>query len=77
LIHQDARVFAGLFNGPESATLEVRPGRRVYVHVARGALSANGAALATGDALKLTDTTTLTLQDGRDAEVLVFDLPEG
>jgi quercetin 2,3-dioxygenase len=75
LIHQDARVYAGLFDGAESATLEVERGRRVYVHVARGALSVNGVALETGDALKLTETTTLTLQGGRNAEILVFDLP--
>jgi redox-sensitive bicupin YhaK (pirin superfamily) len=75
LIHQDARVFAGLFNGPEGATLNVKDGRRIYVHVARGALTANGVALDAGDAFKLTDTPTLMLQNGRDAEVLVFDLP--
>jgi|SRR5437763_1803243 len=75
LIHQDARVFAGLFNGRETAALEVGDGRRIYVHVARGALKANGVALDAGDALKLKDTSTVTLQDGRDAEVLVFDLP--
>jgi quercetin 2,3-dioxygenase len=75
LIHQDARVYAGLFDGTESATLEVERGRRVYLHVARGALSVNGVALETGDALKLTETTTLTLQGGRNAEILVFDLP--
>ena len=77
LIHQDARVYAGLFDGAESATLEVQPGRRLYVHVARGALTANGVALEAGDALKLTDTTALTLRDGRNAEVLLFDLPGG
>ena len=76
LIHQDARAYAGLFDGAEQATLEVRPGRLIYVHVARGAIRANGTALDTGDALKLTDVTTLVLQDGRGAEVLVFDLPE-
>jgi quercetin 2,3-dioxygenase len=75
LIHQDAWVYAGLFNGTENATLGVKPGRRIYVHVARGALSANGTALAAGDALQVTDATTLALADGRDAEVLVFDLP--
>ena len=64
------------FDAAEQATLEVRPGRLIYVHVARGAIRANGAALDTGDALKLTDVTTLVLQDGRGAEVLVFDLPE-
>jgi hypothetical protein len=75
LIHQDARVYAGLFTGSERADLEVAPGRRVYLHVARGALTANGAALGAGDALKITDGAPLALKDGRDAEVLVFDLP--
>ena len=75
LIHQDARVFAGLFDGSESASLDVESGRQIYVHIARGALTANGVALDAGDALKLTDTSTLTLQNGHDAEVLVFDLP--
>ena len=74
-IHQDARVHVGLFDGAERGTLETAPGRRVYVHVARGALAANGVPLAAGDGLKLTDTPTLTLTDGRSAEVLVFDLP--
>ena len=75
LIHQDARIYAGAFNGPEVADLEVSAGRRLYVHVARGALSANGVALSAGDALRITGESRLRLQEGRDAEVLVFDLP--
>jgi redox-sensitive bicupin YhaK (pirin superfamily) len=47
------------------------------LHVARGALTANGAALEAGDALRITGGEPLTLKDGRDAEVLVFDLPGG
>jgi redox-sensitive bicupin YhaK (pirin superfamily) len=75
LIHQDARVYAGLFSGTENATLEVAPGRRIFVHVARGSIDANGIALAAGDALKVTDATRVHLQNGGEAEVLVFDLP--
>jgi quercetin 2,3-dioxygenase len=75
LIHQDAHVYAGLFNGTEEAVLTVKPGRRIYVHVARGSVTANETKLAAGDALKLTDTTRLTLNQGQDAEVIVFDLP--
>lgn len=74
-IHQDVRVYAALLEGPERCALEVRPGRRLYVHVARGALRANGMALQTGDALKLIDTPGLELDGGQQAEVLVFDLP--
>jgi redox-sensitive bicupin YhaK (pirin superfamily) len=75
LIHQDARIYAGLFDGAESAELAVGPGRRVYVHVARGSLTANGATLKAGDALRITDGSALHIGQGHDAEVLVFDLP--
>jgi len=75
LIHQDARLYAGLFTGTERADLKVAQGRRIYVHVARGALKANGVALAAGDALRISDAAQLTLCDAQDAEVLVFDLP--
>jgi quercetin 2,3-dioxygenase len=47
----------------------------MYVHVARGTLSANGTVLGAGDALKITRGTELHLERGQDAEVLVFDLP--
>jgi redox-sensitive bicupin YhaK (pirin superfamily) len=75
LIHQDARVYAGLFDGADTAALTVPTDRLIYVHVARGAIQANGVALEAGDALKLSETPQLQLQAGRDAEVLVFDLP--
>jgi redox-sensitive bicupin YhaK (pirin superfamily) len=75
LIHQDARVYAGLFDGAERARLGFPPGRRVYLHVARGALVANGEPLAAGDALKLTGTNELAIESGRNAEAIVFDLP--
>jgi redox-sensitive bicupin YhaK (pirin superfamily) len=75
LIHQNANVYAGLFDGAERAELDVQPGRRMYVHVARGRLTANGIALAAGDAIKVTEPGHLQLSDGHDAEVLVFDLP--
>jgi quercetin 2,3-dioxygenase len=75
LIHQDARLYAGLFNDAEQADLTVSDGRRIYVHVARGVISANGQRLQAGDALKITDTNTLRVSNGHEAEVLVFDLP--
>jgi redox-sensitive bicupin YhaK (pirin superfamily) len=75
LIHQDARIYAGLFDGDEVADLSVENGRRMYVHVARGAVQANGVALSAGDALQITSDTELRLEAGKAAEVLVFDLP--
>ena len=73
-VHQDARLHAGLFDRGERARLELAPGRRSYVHLARGRLSVNGERLEAGDALK-TDAPVLELADGEGAEVLVFDLP--
>ena len=75
-IHADARVYAGLFNDGESATLALDPARPVYVHLVRGELSVNGTRLAGGDAAKLRGEAQLVLDHGKDAEVLVFDLSE-
>ncbi len=74
-IHQNARIYAGLFDGDEQARLELAPGRGSYVQVARGQVKVNGITLDTGDALQIRDEAQVTLENGRDAEVLVFDLP--
>jgi redox-sensitive bicupin YhaK (pirin superfamily) len=73
-IRQDASVYAGLFDGEESATLTLGENRYAYVHVARGSVELNGERLEAGDGVRLRDTRTLKLGAGRNAEVLVFDL---
>ena len=73
-IHADARLYAGLLDGAEVATLALDPARKAYVHLVRGRLAANGQPLAGGDAALLSGETGLTLTGGEDAEVLVFDL---
>lgn len=74
-IHQDARLYAGLFDGDEQAELALAPGRLGYVHVARGEVEVNGHALSAGDALLYEGEPLVALRNGRQAEVLVFDLP--
>ncbi|MEN3293891.1 MAG: quercetin 2,3-dioxygenase [Burkholderiales bacterium] len=74
VVHQDAKVYAGLFDADERASISLKPGRRAYVHVARGTVSVNGTELKAGDALKAVDETRIELGQGRQAEVLVFDL---
>ena len=73
-IHQQAYLYAGLFDGAERARHELAAGRKGYVHVARGAVTVNGHALNAGDALK-TDGGTIDIENGQGAEVLLFDLP--
>ena len=72
-IHQDARVYAGLFDDAERAEHVLAPGRKAYVHVARGSARVNGHVLTAGDALK-TDAGPIVIDQGRAGEVLVFDL---
>ncbi len=74
-VHQDATVSAALLDGAESARHDLAAGRRAYVHVARGRVHVNDRALATGDAAMITDASTVALDRGESAEILLFDLP--
>jgi hypothetical protein len=73
-IHQDAYMYAALLDGSERAVHRLPAGRRAYVHVARGRLTANGTELGAGDALKASDVPEIVLERGEQAEVLLFDL---
>jgi redox-sensitive bicupin YhaK (pirin superfamily) len=75
VIHQDARVYAGLFDGAERADFAVSAGRRAWVQVARGALAVDRTRLQAGDGAHTAGPAQLALRDGAQAEVLVFDLP--
>ncbi len=74
-IHQDAKLYAGLFDADEQASLSLADKRQVYIHLARGTLTVNGLVLQAGDGLKLTHETQISMRDGTQAEVLLFDLP--
>ncbi len=73
-IHADAKLYAGLFDNAESASLPIGPHRKYYVHLIKGQLNVNGVTLNTGDAAKLVDESNLSIDHAQHAEVLVFDL---
>ncbi len=73
-VHADARLYAGLFDGDETAEIALNPQRKTYVHLVRGELQVNGQPLNAGDAFKLEAESRLQLSHGKTAEVLVFDL---
>jgi redox-sensitive bicupin YhaK (pirin superfamily) len=73
-IHADARLYAGLFDGAETASLALNPARKAYVFLVRGSVQVNGQQLNAGDAAMLQSEPSLALASGQDAEVLVFDL---
>ena len=74
LIHQDARVYASVLEASDQLSLALDEGRRTYVHLARGSVTANNTRLDAGDALMLRETKQLNLTKADNAEVLVFDL---
>ncbi len=74
-IHQDAAVYAALLDGAERASHALAPGRKAYIHVARGSVTVNGNALDAGDALKASGESVLAFERGENAEILLFDLP--
>jgi redox-sensitive bicupin YhaK (pirin superfamily) len=73
-VRQDAKVYAGLFDGDESASLTLGADRHAYVHVATGSLELNGHRLEAGDGVRVRQEQVLQLSNGEQAEVLVFDL---
>ncbi len=73
-IFADAKVYAGLFDGQQSAQLQLDPKRKAYVHLIKGSLDINSQTLAGGDALLIEAESQLAISNGKSAEVLVFDL---
>ena len=74
-IHTDTKLYAGLFDDAETASLPLHTDRMAYIHVARGRLIVNGETLIAGDALMLREEAAVQITNGQQAEILVFDLP--
>ena len=73
-LNQDVNLYVGLFDGEEQAQLAITEGRLVWVHVARGSIDLNGHRLSAGDGASLADESQVSLSNGQEAEVLVFDM---
>ncbi|MEB2605890.1 pirin family protein [Burkholderia cenocepacia] len=73
-VRADARIFAGLIDGDETAAFDVPAGRSIYVHVVRGEVEVNDRALAAGDGARIGGVDTVAFARGRTAEVLLFDV---
>jgi len=73
-LHQDALVYAARLGEGDAVRHSLAPGRRAYVHVARGVAHVNGERLIAGDAAMLEREGSIEVDRAEDAEVLVFDL---
>ena len=77
-IRQQARLHATLLGAGEALEFALDPRRRYWLHVAQGAVGANGQALGAGDALGLVEeggALRLAGSGATPADVLLFDLP--
>lgn len=73
--HLDALLYGGLLDKGESVQQRLGPGRRAYVHVARGGVTLNGQPLSGGDGARVEQEVELRIEGMDGGEVLLFDLP--
>jgi redox-sensitive bicupin YhaK (pirin superfamily) len=73
--HQDALLYGSLLEAGDMLEHPLEPGRRAYIHAARGQLKVNGQTLNQGDGLAVEDQPVLRFEGIEAAEVLLFDLP--
>jgi len=74
-IRQDVNLYATILDGESRVSLEIAPGRHLWVQALRGEAEVNGHRLSAGDGLAASDETSFTARGaGTEAELLVFDL---
>jgi quercetin 2,3-dioxygenase len=73
-IHQDADLWTALLEPGESVRHILEAGRHAWLHVAAGAISANGMALRAGDGAAISDEKVVEVTAKDRSEILLFDL---
>jgi redox-sensitive bicupin YhaK (pirin superfamily) len=71
---QDAEIWAARLDAGVEAIHALAPGRRAWLHVARGSVRLDGEVLEAGDAAAITDIELVSVRAQTDAELLLFDL---
>ena len=71
---QDAEIWAAKLDVDVEAIHLIGPGRRAWIHVAKGEISLGEHRLHAGDAAAVTDQDQVALRSRTEAEVLLFDL---
>lgn len=72
--HQDTLLYSTLLDEGQSVSQPIAPGRRAYVHMARGSGLVNGETLLAGDGIAIEKSVVVHLQGLHQAEILMFDL---
>ena len=71
---QDAEIWATRLDAGIEVIHQLAPGRRAWVHVAKGEVALGEENLKAGDAAAVTDQDQIALRSRTEAEVLLFDL---
>lgn len=74
-IHQNAYMYVTELLAGESATHNLPPTRKAYLHLARGQATVNGASMSAGDGVRIKEEQKVHLTALDTAEALLFDLP--
>jgi len=74
LVHQDAAVFVSRLEAGASATHEVEPESGCYLYVIEGDVALNGAALATGDAAKVREEPSISMEARAATELIMVEV---
>ena len=73
-INQDAKMYSARLNGDQQVSHIVEQNRHAWIQVAKGSLVVNGEQIHQGDAIAVSKKTELVMEQGQNAELLLFDL---
>lgn len=72
-IDQDVNIYLGCFDGQESVQHPIKDNQRSWLYVVRGTISINGFMLTQGDSAEINKEQAIILNQGKNAEVMLFD----
>jgi redox-sensitive bicupin YhaK (pirin superfamily) len=75
VIGQDVSLYAGRLGPGDTSTHRFAPGRRGWLHVARGSVRVDGETFGPGDGAAITNVEAVRLEGTDPADVVLFDLP--
>jgi redox-sensitive bicupin YhaK (pirin superfamily) len=73
-VHRDARLFVAKLEANKRVVHEIERGRGLWLHLARGIVTVNGAEMREGDAAAVEDEPAIAIETDADAESLLFEL---
>ncbi len=75
-IDQAAQIYISSLAAGEQVTHKSQPGRKAYLFVIAGELALNNRQIATGGQARIAEETEMNIRAGKDAELILLDLPE-